>query len=122
MMARIIPEQLAVTPKVAAANVPLNEINFCAWVAQASPGAPLVYHQGFLVVDTDKLLSRFPSEARLALSRLGEAARRAAEAGLVHLVQARLATDRFAYIAIARPKPKGAPASLASLLLDAQAA
>jgi hypothetical protein len=50
------------------------------------------------------------------------AAFRAAEQGLVPLVQERLETDRFAYIAIARPRPKAATASLSALLLDAQAA
>jgi hypothetical protein len=37
-------------------------------------------------------------------------------------VQQRLGPDRFAYIAIARPKPKRADVSLAALLVDADAA
>ena len=105
-----------------AAPPPIDEIGFCAWVAQAEPGATLVYHRGFLVVDTDRLLSKFPVEARGALRLLGDAAMRAAAEGLVHLVQVRMSTNRFAYIAIARPRPKGAPASLSSLLLEARAA
>ncbi|MCC6006789.1 MAG: hypothetical protein JJU40_03835 [Rhodobacteraceae bacterium] len=97
----------------------VSEITFCAWVAQAGAGEALVYHRGFLVVDTDKLLSRLAPEARLELRRLADAAFRAAEQGLVHLVQARLATDRFAYIAIARPKPRRSGAALSMRLLEA---
>jgi hypothetical protein len=100
----------------------VNEISFAAWVAQAEPGEALIYHRGFLVVDTDKLLSKLGGEARIALRLLGDAAMRAAEKGLVHLVQSRLSIDRFAYIAIARPRPKGAAASVASQLLEPQAA
>ena len=100
----------------------VNEIGFCAWVAQADPGEALIYHRGFLAVDTDRLLSKLGGEARIALRRLADAAFRAAEQDLVHLVQARLATDRFAYIAIARRRPKGASAALSARLLDAQAA
>ena len=121
-MARLIADPRTSAPCGRAASAPINEISFCAWVAQAEPGATLVYHRGFLLVDTDRLLSKFPVEARGALRLLGDAAMRAAGEGLVHLVQVRLSTNRFAYIAIARPRPKGAPASLSSLLLEARAA
>jgi hypothetical protein len=97
----------------------VNEIGFCAWVAQAESGEALVYHRGFLVVDTDKLLSKLGSEARIALRSLADAAFRAAEHDLVHLVQARLATDRFAYIAVARPRPRRSGAALSMRLLEA---
>jgi hypothetical protein len=46
------------------------------------------------------------------LGALAICALRAAEQGRVHLVQERLGPDRFAYIAIARPKPTAAEASL----------
>lgn len=121
-MARIIKDPRMAAPSGRVTSAPINEIGFCAWVAQAEPGATLVYHYGFLVVDTDKVLSKLPVEARGALRLLGDAAMRAAEEGLVHLVQVRLSTNRFAYIAIARPKPKGAPASLSCRLLEARAA
>jgi hypothetical protein len=121
-MARLASDPRMAAPCGRVTSAPINEIGFCAWVAQAEPGAALIYHCGFLVVDTDRLLSKLSVEARGALRLLGDAAMRAAEEGLVHLVQVRLSTNRFAYIAIARPKPKGATASLASLLLEAQAA
>jgi hypothetical protein len=100
----------------------ITEITFCAWLAQAEPGATLVYYRGFLAVDTDTPLVGLTQEERRALRQLRDAAFRAAEQGLVHLAQARLATDRFAYLAIARPRQEGAPVSLSQRLLDAQAA
>jgi len=105
-----------------AATPRLTDIDLNAWIAQADTGDALIYHRGFLVVDADKSLSTLPKDRREALRGVADAAFRAAEQGLVHLVQKRLDTDRFAYIAIARPKPKAAAASLSALLLDAQAA
>jgi uncharacterized protein YfaQ (DUF2300 family) len=97
----------------------LDEVGLSAWIAQAAPGASLVYHRGFLVVDTDKLLSKLPPQSRTDLRRLADAAFRAAQQGLVHLVQTRIATDRFAYIAIARPQPQRGGAVLSLRLLEA---
>ncbi len=82
----------------------------------------MIYHRGFLVVDADKSVSTLPAQRRLALRSLGDAAFRAAQQGLVHLVQERVGPNRFAYIAVARPKPKPANASLSALLLEEQAA
>jgi hypothetical protein len=104
---------------IAPGGLAVNEIGFCAWVAQAEPGEALVYHRGFLVVDTDKLLSKLAGEARIALRRLADAAFRAAEQDLVHLVQARLATDCFAYIAVVRPRPRRSGVALSVRLLEA---
>jgi hypothetical protein len=104
------------------ASRPLSEIEFCAWVAQAAPGDRLEYHRGYLVLDTYPLFSALDDKARGELARLAGRAFWAAEQGLVHLVQQRDGPDRFAYIAVARPKPKAAAASLSALLLDAQAA
>ncbi|KND16035.1 hypothetical protein ADZ37_25270 [Pannonibacter phragmitetus] len=100
------------------ASRPLTEIEFCAWVAQAVPGDRLEYHRGFLVLDIFPMFARLPDQQRAELARLGSRAFWAAEQGLVHLVQQRLGPDQFAYIAIARPKPKGAAASLSKLLLE----
>ena len=35
-----------------AAGPALDEIGLSAWIAQAEPGETLVYHRGFLAVDT----------------------------------------------------------------------
>jgi hypothetical protein len=102
-------------------KAPLTEIQFCAWVAQSVPGDRLEYHRGFLVLDTFPTAARLSDERRKALTRLGFRAFWAAENGLVHLVQERVAPDQFAYIAIARPKPKAAEASLSKLLLSDEA-
>ena len=100
----------------------LTEIEFCAWVAQAALGDRLEYHRGFLVLDIFPMLGRLADREREELARLGSRAFWAAEQGLVHLVQERVGPDRFAYIAVARPKPKHAAASLSALLLEEQAA
>ena len=97
----------------------VSEIEFCAWLAQAGPGDALTYHRGFLVVDTDPVISNLPCHERMALRAVADAAFRAAVQGLVHLVQLRMATDRFAYVAIARPKPTPPRAAFAARLLEA---
>ena len=109
---------MAITPIVTVRNrPPLTEIEFCAWVAQAAPGDRLEYHCGFLVLDTFALFSRLDDQGRGEPSKLAGRAFWAAEQGLVHLVQERIAADQFAYVAIARPKPKAAAVSLSTLLL-----
>jgi predicted aconitase len=96
----------------------ITEIEFCAWVAQAEPGNRLEYHRGFLAFDVHSLLTGLSDAERDQLRALGARAFHTAEAGLVHLVQERLGPDCFAYIAIARPRPKTAAASLSAVLLQ----
>jgi len=99
---------------------PLSKIELCAWVAQAVPGDRLEYHRGFLVLDVLPMFSKLSNVARATLRGLGSRAFWAAELGLVHLVQERVGPDQFAYIAVARPKPKAAAVSLSELLLAEQ--
>ena len=101
---------------------PISEIEFCGWVGQAVPGDRLEYHRGFLVLDAFPVISKLADPDRKRLALLGARAFWAAEAGLVHLVQERIGPDHFAYIAIARPKPKAASVSLSALLLEEVAA
>jgi len=103
-------------------NRPVTEIEFCAWVAQALPGDRLEYHRGFLVLDTFPVFSSLDDKARDALRKLADRTFHVAEQGLVHLVQERVGPDCFAYIAVARPKPKSASISLSELLLEGEAA
>ena len=119
IMARLIPNLRTDSAQGVPAAGGIDEISFCAWIAQAESGEPLTYHHGFLVVDTDPVISKLPTDQRLTLRALGNAAFRAAEQGLVHLVQKRIATDRFAYIAIARPKPTPPQPAFAARLLEA---
>ena len=114
---------MATTPFTnARAPHPITEIEFCGRVGQAVPGDRLEYHRGFLVLDAFPVILRLADPDRKRLSLLGCRAFWAAEAGLVHLVQERIGPDHFAYIAIARPKPKAAAASLSALLLEEVAA
>jgi len=102
---------------------PLTEIEFCAWVAQAEPGDRLEYHRGFLALDIFPMFARLPDQPRAELASLGARAFCAAEQGLVHLVQERIGPDEFAYMAVARPKPKTAAVTLSAVLLcESQAA
>ena len=101
---------------------PLTDIEFCAWIGQAVPGDRLEYHRGFLGIDTTAVISTLPEPERRRLGALASAAYRAFDAALVHLVQVRLGPDRFAYLAIARTRPRRTPVPLARLIEDAEAA
>ena len=102
-----------------AAGPALDEIGLSAWIAQAEPGDTLVYHRGFLAVDTFGSASPLSPERRSTLRLTADAALRAAEQDLVHLVQARIGPDQFAYIAIARARPREAGPALSMRLLQA---
>ena len=109
----------AMTPLFGSASR-ITNIEFCAWLGQAAPGDRLEYHRGLLVVDTaDSIKSPLCAVDRERLNGLARIVHRAFELGLVHLVQVRLGTDRFAYLAIARPKKRGAAAVLPAQLLEA---
>ena len=84
----------------------LDDLGFWAWVALAKPGDHVIYHRGFLSLDLSDLASHLSSAARRQLQDLAVAALKAAEQGLVHLVQHRRGDGDFAYIAVARPKPE----------------
>ncbi len=122
ILAHFTPGPRAEAARGANRDPEITDIDLYAWVAQAEAGDVLIYHRGFLVVDADKTVSTLRAQRRRALRRLANAAFRAAEQGLVHLVQEREGPDRFAYIAVSRPKPKHAAASLSALLLEEQAA
>ena len=99
----------------------IGAIGFCAWIAQAMAGERLVYHRGFLAFDAMALLSDLPPGRQRVLRDVAAAAMRAAEQDLVHLVQARLGPGEFAYIAVARTKPR-LPGALSVRLLQQIAA
>ncbi|MES0171283.1 hypothetical protein [Mesorhizobium sp. M0006] len=89
----------------------LSEAEFCSWLSVAAPGNVIEYHRGFLVLDADH-----PCQGGLALKRqreliqLRSRAYWAAEQGLLHLVQRRLATYQFSYLAIKRSSQLGSSA------------
>lgn len=92
------------TSHILARDLGVAEITLVAWVDVAEPGARLVYHSGFLVVDTTPNVSKLAKPERESLQATADAAYRLAELGRIHLVQERLGPDRFAYLAIARPQ------------------
>jgi len=96
----------------------LDAVQFCAWVAQASPGDSLEYHRGFLALNANIDSQTPASDARRELARVARIAWRAAEKGLVHLVQRRNGPDDFSYLAIARPRTDKVTASLSTILLQ----
>ncbi|MGA8293869.1 MAG: hypothetical protein WB820_15505, partial [Rhodoplanes sp.] len=93
----------------------VTEIDFCAWLSQAEPGHTLEYHRGFLVLDTDPIISKLPRLQRLELIQVASRARWASNERLVHLLQRRLDDSQFSYLAIARERPQ--TPSLSSMLL-----
>jgi hypothetical protein len=95
----------------------ITEIELCAWLAQANPGDVLEYYRGLLAVDRAPFGQPMSAKDRFALGLLGDRAMRLADHGFVHLLQRRHRADDYSYLAIARPKPKQASASLSSLLL-----
>jgi len=107
-------------PIVAPCELLMSDVGFLAWVQQAEPGDQLQYHRGFLALDTFAQITGLSDKERAELGKLANRAFCAAEQGLVHLVQERIGIDQFSYIAIARPKPKHATASLSALLLDGE--
>lgn len=94
----------------------LTDIAFCAWVAQAEPGDWLEYHRGVLAVDRLKTISDLSERERSRVDQLAARALRAAEEGLVHLVQTRIAPDRFSYLAVARPRTERAAKTIRTLI------
>lgn len=95
----------------------LTETDLCGWIGQAAPGEALEYYRGFLALDTFSQATRLAERERVELVRLARRAWWAGEQKLIHLVQRRHGPDDYSYLAIARLKPRSAPASLSSLLL-----
>lgn len=107
-VARLPPIRLRTTEKA-----------LSAWLGRATPGDRFEYHRGFLVVDISATTERLGERDRLELIRMAGLAYRAADRGLVHLVQRRHGDNDFSYFAIARPRRRRAAASLADLLAQA---
>ena len=113
------------TPKPARARKrprPPSEIELCAWIAQAEPGAVLEYHRGFLALDRTTFGRFADTPACAALGLLGNRAHDLAERGLVHLVQHRHGAEDYSYFAIARPRAKGALPDFATQTITEEAA
>ena len=99
-----------------ASGLRVSEIELCAWLSQAEPHDVFEYHRGFLALDTASPGTHLPERERVELVRLARRAWWASEHKLIHLVQRRHGPNDYSYLAIARPKPSNAAASLSSLL------
>ena len=75
-------------------------------LAAAMPGEAITYHVGMLARDRWPLSFVLPEVHRLELNAIADRAQQLADAGMVHLVQRRLAEERFAYLLIVRPRPR----------------
>ncbi len=73
---------------------------FAAWVLYGRPGDVCAYHHGLLVVDRDPTVSRLSAPARQALTAVADLALAFAEAGRVLLVQERLGSGVYRYLAV----------------------
>jgi hypothetical protein len=110
-------------PKRARVQTPrMTEIELCAWIAQAEAGAVIEYHRGYLALDRTVFGPFADTPARAALALLGNRAHDLAERGLVHLVQLRHGPEDYSYIAVARPRAKGALPDFATLTIAEEAA
>ncbi|HOT83708.1 MAG TPA: hypothetical protein PLQ12_10460 [Candidatus Defluviicoccus seviourii] len=81
---------------------------FAAWVLYGRPGDVCVYHHGLLVVDRDPVVSKLGAPARQALTAVADLALAFATAGRVLLVQERLGSGVFRYLAVIASRQKQA--------------
>jgi hypothetical protein len=116
IMARLTPTTAIHRRQTAPTAGTLTDIDFLAWIATAEPGTSLEYHRGFLCVDCAELVSKLGPSDRKRLLTLSDVAVRAERAELVHLVQRRVTTDVFAYLAIARPRPRHKTRAVSALI------
>jgi hypothetical protein len=113
---------MAKAPVIRIPRPRVSEIELCAWVAQADPGAALEYHRGYLALDRSGFGSLGNTPARAAVGLLAARAHDLAERGLVHLVQQRHGPEDYSYFAVARAGRKGALPDFAPHVITEEAA
>ena len=84
---------------------PLTEAALCAWVGNAYPGDLLVYHRGYLAIDTGPDNEVLTPAQRKQLRNVADRARKLADAGLVHLVQRHVQLQRVGAGHDVEPRP-----------------
>ena len=95
---------------------PLTEAALCAWVGRAHPGDQLVYHRGFLSIDT-AADSRFGTPAERKMLRLvADRAWQLAQDGVVHLLQRRDGPGEYTYIVFVRRRPRSGGGAFGAVL------
>ncbi len=94
----------APVPAPATMALIIDVAGFEGWLRAAHAGSRIAYHRGHLCVDRRQKIGAPDNEARAVLHDLATRALRAAEQGLVHLVQRRHGREDSSYLAIkARP-------------------
>ena len=77
-----------------------DEATFCDWIAQAAPGASVVYFRGHLASDRMPSAGTFGEPERKRLVAVARRALQSAEDSLVHLVQRRHGVGDYSYMAV----------------------
>lgn len=92
------------TPSAQAAryvpSVAPTEANLCDWIASATAGHAMQYHEGLLLRDRSEVASAFPTKERARIHAVARRAWIACELGLVHLFSQRVDADHYRYLAI----------------------
>ena len=104
-------------PDIRAVAKPLNEASLCTWLGAAAPGDSITYHRGALARQVCPQLQCLLDQERTALQRLTARAWKLAELGLADIVQRRHGYEDYAYILVARRRPRRYASSILPLLL-----
>jgi hypothetical protein len=96
---------------------PLTEASLCTWLGAAAPGDSITYHRGALARQVCPQLRCLTDQERTALRRLAARAWKLAELGLADIVQRRHGYEDYAYILVARRRPRRDASSILPLLL-----
>ena len=97
-----------------------TEANLCDWIASASVGNTIQYHEGLLLRDRSEVASGFPTKERARIHAVARRAWIACELGLVHLFSQKVDDDHYRYLAIRSNSLLKAP-DIRSRLRTAQA-
>ena len=87
----------------------MNDVDLCVWVADAKPGARIVYYTGHLSRDRLPHIDGYSEAVRRKIGELGNAAWMLGDENWVHLIQRRVSMGCWEYIAVRRadtPKQK----------------
>ena len=88
----------------------MNDVDLCVWVADAKPGARIVYYTGHLSRDRLPHIDGYTEAVRRKIGELGNAAWMLGNENWVHLIQRRVSMGCWEYIAVRRADtPKQRP-------------
>ncbi len=88
---------------------PPSEANLCDWIASASVGHCIQYHEGLLLRDRSEASSALSTKERARIHSLARRAWIACELGLVHLFSQKIGDDSYRYLAMRSSSPLKPP-------------